>query len=57
MLLGRPCAIVDLETTGSSRKHGRITEYAVLAWDENNQCSKHQQLLNPGCAIPKLSVN
>ena len=44
--LGLPVALVDLETTGGNLYQDRVTEVALLRFD-NGQVSSHQWLVNP----------
>ncbi|UOO81484.1 3'-5' exonuclease [Uruburuella testudinis] len=44
--LGLPVAVVDLETTGGNMYQDRITEVALLRF-EQGQVSQHQWLVNP----------
>jgi DNA polymerase-3 subunit epsilon len=52
MLLNKPCAIVDIETTGGNHKHCHITEFAVLQWQTDGSLISHEQLVNPQQNIP-----
>ena len=45
-------AIVDIETTGSSAAHGKITEIAILIHDGKRIVDEFQTLLNPESYIP-----
>lgn len=54
MLLNKDCAIVDIETTGSSSRHGRITEYAVMQWQQDGSSTRYEQLINPERYIPEF---
>jgi DNA polymerase III subunit epsilon len=45
-------AIVDIETTGSSYKTGRITEIAILIHDGKEIVKRYHTLVNPHCRIP-----
>jgi DNA polymerase III subunit epsilon len=47
-----PLAIVDLETTGISALHERITEIAIFCVDEGVITREWQSLIHPGRAIP-----
>lgn len=47
---GRPVAVVDLETTGGHLYEDRITEIAVLRF-ENGSFTRHQWLVNPQMPI------
>ncbi|STZ76870.1 3'-5' exonuclease family protein [Bergeriella denitrificans] len=48
---GLPVAVLDLESTGGHFHQGRITEIAVLRF-ENGQVSRHEWLVNPQQPIP-----
>ncbi|GGY02933.1 3'-5' exonuclease family protein [Paludibacterium paludis] len=51
MLFDRPCAIVDLETTGGHITRDRITEIGILFID--GECvERFESLVNPGKPIP-----
>lgn len=45
-------AIVDIETTGSSAKGGKVTEVAVLIHDGERVVDEYQTLVNPERYIP-----
>ncbi len=45
-------AIVDIETTGSSAAHGKITEIAILIHDGKRVVDEYQTLINPEQGIP-----
>ncbi len=45
-------AVVDLETTGTSAQHGRITEIALYLFDGNEITDSFVSLVNPECSIP-----
>ncbi|GHE72670.1 exonuclease domain-containing protein [Roseivirga thermotolerans] len=45
-------AIVDIETTGSSAAHGKITEIAIIIHDGKRVVDEYQTLLNPEQHIP-----
>jgi DNA polymerase-3 subunit epsilon len=51
MLLDRPLAFVDLETTGGMATHDRITEIAIITFDGQTTTS-WSQLVNPETRIP-----
>ncbi len=44
--------IVDIETTGLSRKRHKITEIAALKFDGDQIIDKFETLINPMCNIP-----
>lgn len=45
-------AFVDLETTGATATHDRITEIGIVEVDEDGTLREWQQLVNPGMRIP-----
>ncbi len=45
-------AIVDIETTGASAAHNKVTEVAVLIHDGVQVVDEYQTLVNPECGIP-----
>ncbi|AXS81465.1 ethanolamine utilization protein [Dechloromonas sp. HYN0024] len=48
----RPLAFVDLETTGATATHDRITEIGIVEVDADGSVREWQQLVNPGMPIP-----
>ncbi|NTV71599.1 MAG: GIY-YIG nuclease family protein [Azonexaceae bacterium] len=48
----RPLAFVDLETTGATATHDRITEIGIVEVDADGSVREWQQLVNPGMLIP-----
>lgn len=55
LILSRPLAFIDLETTGVNITNDRIIEiYILKVHPDGTQASKHK-LLNPGIPIPKES--
>jgi len=48
----RPLAFVDLETTGATATHDRITEIGIVEVDADGSVREWQQLVNPGLRIP-----
>ncbi|MFW6025675.1 MAG: PolC-type DNA polymerase III [Candidatus Woesearchaeota archaeon] len=48
--------IVDIETTGLSRKRHKITEIAALKFDGERITGKFETLINPLCNIPPKIV-
>ena len=52
MILGQPCAFVDLETTGASAQSECITEVGLRLFHPDGDSLDFQQLLNPGKSIP-----
>lgn len=53
----RPLAFVDLETTGATATHDRITEIGIVEVDADGTVREWQQLVNPGMRIPLSSSN
>ena len=47
-----PLAFVDLETTGATAAHDRITEIGIVTVDADGSVGEWQQLVNPGIPIP-----
>ena len=45
-------AFVDLETTGATATHDRITEIGIIEVDDDGTVREWQQLVNPGMRIP-----
>lgn len=45
-------AFVDLETTGATATHDRITEIGIIEVDEDGSVREWQHLVNPGTRIP-----
>ncbi|MFA0962188.1 exonuclease domain-containing protein [Roseivirga sp. BDSF3-8] len=45
-------AVVDLETTGGSCRHDKITEVAIYITDGKKIVKSWSSLVNPGCPIP-----
>lgn len=45
-------AVVDLETTGGSYRHDKITEVAIFITDGSRIVKSWSSLINPGCPIP-----
>ena len=51
--LGRPVVVVDLETTGGNFYQDRITEVALVRFEQG--CATHyEQLVNPCRSIPEF---
>jgi DNA polymerase III subunit epsilon len=48
----KPLAFVDLETTGATATHDRITEIGIVEVDADGSVREWQQLVNPGMRIP-----
>jgi DNA polymerase-3 subunit epsilon len=51
-----PFVIVDVETTGGSPKHSKITEIAMYKYDGNSLVDEFVTLLNPEQSIPDFIV-
>ncbi|OSI06653.1 3'-5' exonuclease, partial [Neisseria zoodegmatis] len=51
--LGIPVAIVDLESTGGNLYQDRVTEVAILRF-ENGQIARYEWLVNPQQPIPSF---
>lgn len=47
----QPLAFVDLETTGATAAHDRITEIGIIEVDADGAVREWQQLVNPGISI------
>ncbi len=47
----RPLAFIDLETTGATATHDRITEIGIIEVDADGSVREWQQLVNPGILI------
>lgn len=47
----QPLAFVDLETTGATATHDRITEIGIIEVDADGVVREWQQLVNPGMSI------
>ncbi|MBT8139668.1 MAG: hypothetical protein KJP25_07855 [Gammaproteobacteria bacterium] len=52
MILGKPCVVIDLETTGTSASREAITEVGLRFCAPDGSTRDWQQLLNPGRSIP-----
>ncbi|MBX3668487.1 MAG: ethanolamine utilization protein [Rhodocyclaceae bacterium] len=48
----QPLAIVDLETTGASPRHDRVTEIGIVFMADGQVERAWSTLVNPGCPIP-----
>lgn len=51
-MTSEPLAFVDLETTGATVTHDRITEIGIVEVDADGSVREWQQLVNPGMRIP-----
>lgn len=47
-------SVIDIETTGGSARHGKITEIAIINHNGNEIISKYSTLLNPEMHIPEF---
>lgn len=56
-MLYQPIACVDVETTGTSPQHDRITEIGVVEIDPDGSVREWSTLVNPGVAIPPFIQN
>ncbi len=54
MLLNRPCAFIDIETTGTHANSEGITEIGVRLVDTTGELITWNQLINPGRSIPEF---
>lgn len=52
MLFDRPVACLDVETTGASPQHDRITEIGIVELAPDGSLSEWSTLVNPECRIP-----
>jgi DNA polymerase-3 subunit epsilon len=55
LVLTRPLAFFDLETTGIDNTNDKIIEIAILKLHPNGQIENYHQVCNPGRPIPKES--
>jgi DNA polymerase-3 subunit epsilon len=56
-MLEQPIACIDVETTGTSPQHDRITEIGIVEIDPNGSVREWSTLVNPGVAIPPFIQN
>ena len=56
LILGRPLAVVDLETTGIDARNDRIVEVGVLKLDPAAGPIRYRRLVHPGVPIPEAAV-
>lgn len=49
---GQPLAFVDLETSGATAHHDRITEVGIVTVDADGRVGEWSSLVNPGQRIP-----
>lgn len=52
MLLEKPLAFVDIETTGTRLSFDRIIEIGILRVENNRIVNTFQSLINPACHLP-----
>lgn len=45
-------AIIDIETTGGSHTNSKITEIAIIVYQNNEIVREFESLINPECSIP-----
>ena len=48
----RNCVILDLETTGGTPLYDRITEIALIRFEDGIEAERWETLVNPGVSIP-----
>lgn len=53
-MLDQHAVFVDLETTGATATHDRITEIAIIEVDRGRLISEWSTLVNPGMSIPPM---
>ena len=46
------CVVLDLETTGNTPLYDRITEIALIRFENGMETDRWQTLVNPGISIP-----
>jgi DNA polymerase-3 subunit epsilon len=46
------CVILDLETTGGTPLYDRITEIALIRFEDGIETERWETLVNPGISIP-----
>jgi DNA polymerase-3 subunit epsilon len=51
-MISSPLVVLDTETTGVSPQHDRITEIALIRFEDGVEVSRWQSLINPGISIP-----
>lgn len=51
-MLDRPLVFLDLETTGATAAHDRVTEVGLIALDGGRVIDEWSSLVNPGIGIP-----
>lgn len=45
-------AIIDIETTGGQYRSGKITEIAIIVFENGQIVDQFESLVNPECSIP-----
>ena len=53
-MLDQPLVFLDLETTGATATHDRVTEIGLVAVDGGRRISEWSTLVNPGVSIPPM---
>ena len=53
-MLNEPLVFLDLETTGATANHDRITEVGLVAVDAGQPVGEWSTLVNPGVSIPPM---
>jgi len=53
-VLNEPLVFLDLETTGATANHDRITEVGLVAVDAGRPVGEWSTLVNPGVSIPPM---
>lgn len=44
--------IIDIETTGGNYRYGKITEIAIIVFENGKEVNKFESLVNPECVVP-----
>jgi DNA polymerase-3 subunit epsilon len=55
LILNRPLAVIDLETTGVDVQNDRIVEIAVLRVEPGKPTIRYRRLVDPGMPIPEAA--
>ena len=56
LILERPLAVIDLETTGVDVHNDRIVEVAVIRLEPGKPTIRYRRLVDPGIAIPEAAT-
>jgi DNA polymerase-3 subunit epsilon len=56
LVLQKPLALIDLETTGTDPQKDRIVEIAILIFCPNGRPTRHVERLHPGMPIPPAAT-